>query len=177
MRARDVLAHIGFCAAGVFLLLGVPAVATGYLPAALSGSSPDTISSATTTLDKPSGSYVVYINKDLHDDESLATWTTFFTDYDDFTFSMEDVACAVARGDSGAQDMAASFQSMLPEHQMQLTVEDPTMLLSRMPWGKYDMVVMSKEFVDAHGGADGVDGGRCLVLRVSGPSADEGGDA
>lgn len=152
--ARRLLAHIAICLAGVVLLLGITPLATGTLQALLSGQSLDSISSATTTLAKPSGDYVIYINASLHDAESLATWTTFFTDYDNFSFSMEDVACEVARGDSGAQDMAASFQSQLPEHQMQLTVVDPTMLLSRMAYGKYDMVIMSREFVDAYGGVD-----------------------
>lgn len=173
LTLRGALAHVACVAAGVFVLLGVPALATGALPALVTGQSPDTISSATTTLDAPSGTYLVYINKDVHDAESLATWETFYTDYQDFTFSMEDVACEVARGDTGAQDMAASLQSLLPEHQMQLTVSDPTMLLSRMAYGKYDMVVMSKEFVDAHGS---VDGGNCEVLEVSGAAATtEGG--
>lgn len=172
MRVRSVLTHLVVCLAGVCLLLVFPPLSTGWLKAALTGQSLDSISSATTTLDKPSGSYLVYINKDMHDVESLDTWTTFFCDYDDFTFSMEDVACEVARGDSGAQDMAASFQSQLPEHQMQLTVSDPTLLASRMAHGRYDMVIMSREFVDARGG---VDGGNCLVLDVGAQDSPGGG--
>lgn len=164
MTARSLVTHVVVCLSGVFLLLGVPALETGALEALVTGQSPDAISAATTTLDKPSGSYLVYINTSVHDAESVATWTTFFTDYDDFTFTMENVACEVARGDTGAQDMAASFQSQLPENQMQLTVTDPTLLLSRMANGKYDMVIMSPEFAEAYGGAGG--GADCLVLTV-----------
>lgn len=163
--AKRIVVHIAVCGIAVILLLIFPPLTTGYLGAFLAGQSLDAIASATVTLDKPSGNYTVFINKDLHDADSLATWTTFFTDYDDFTFSMEDIACAVARGDSGAQDMAASFQSQLPENQMQLTIENPTLLLSRMEYGKYDMVIMSDEFIESSGE---VDGGDALVLMVSG---------
>lgn len=166
MTVKKVLTHVVVCLCGIFLLLGITPLSTGALQAWLSGQSLDAITAATTTLDQPSGNYVIYINTDLHDAKSLQTWTTFFTDCDDFSFSMEDVACAVARGDSGAQDMAASFQSQLPEHQMQLTVSDPTMLLSQMANGKYDMVIMSQEFIDAHQNVSG--GSNCQVLKVSG---------
>lgn len=154
MRMRELLGHVVVCVAGSSLLVLTPALKTGYLQALISGSSPDTISSATVALDQPSGTYLVYINTENRSAESVETWKTFFLDYDNFTYSMEDIACAVARGDTGAQDMAASLQSLLPEHQMQLTIEDPTMLLSRMAYGKYDMVVFSQEFVDAKGGID-----------------------
>lgn len=173
-RVRDILIHIIFCAAGICLLLIFPPLKTGYLQAAVTGQSLDAISSATTTLAQPTGNYVIFINTGIHDQESLDTWTTFFTDYENFTFSMENIACAVARGDSGAQDMAASFQSQLPENQMQLTIENATVLLSRMQYGKYDMVLMSQEFIDSYGNVDG--GKNCLMLHVTG-NADDSADA
>lgn len=167
---KRILIHIAVCVVSAVLLLIFPPLTTGYLGAFLRGQSLDAIASATVTLDKPSGNYTIFINKDMHDADSLATWTTFFTDYDDFTFSMEDIACAVARGDTGAQDMAASFQSQLPENQMQLTIENPTLLLSRMQYGKYDMVIMSNEFIESGGN---VEGGNALVLQVSGTGGTE----
>lgn len=174
MTVRNGITHIAVCAAGICLLLVFPPLTTGYLHAWLTGQSVDSISSATTTLAQPSGNYVIFINEDLHDADSLQTWTTFFTDYENFTFSMENIACAAARGDQGAVDMAASFQSQLPENQMQLTIENPTVLLSRMQYGKYDMVLMSQEFIDSYGNVDG--GKHCTILHVTGGSdpADDG---
>lgn len=168
---KNIVTHIGICAGCIVLLLIFPPLQTGYLQRVLSGQNIDTISSATTTLAQPSGNYVIFINTDLHDADSVKTWTTFFTDYDNFSFSMENIACAVASGDSGAQDMAASFQSQLPENQMQLTVENPTLLLSRMAYGKYDMVLLSQEFIDSYGNVDG--GKDCKVLHVSGTAKDD----
>lgn len=169
---KNFMTHLGISALIIVLLLIFPPLKTGYLQAFVTGRSIDTIASATKTLAQPTGKYVIYINKDLHDEESIKTWTTFFTDYENFSFSMENIACAVARGDTGAQNMAASFQSQLPENQMQLTVENPTVLLSRMLYGKYDMVLLSQEFIDSYGR---VDGDNCAILHVTGTTKTNAG--
>ena len=62
----------------------------------------------------------------------------------------EDISCSVATGDTGGQELARSFQSRLPENQMRIQTEDVTLLLSRADHGKFDVIVLSKEFADSY---------------------------
>jgi galactitol-specific phosphotransferase system IIB component len=53
-------------------------------------------------------------------------------------------------GDTGALTMAQSFQSRLPEKQMSIQTEDATLLMSRADQGKYDIIILSKEFAKSY---------------------------
>ncbi|MBF1023372.1 MAG: hypothetical protein HXK85_09950, partial [Lachnospiraceae bacterium] len=85
----------------------------------------------------------------LHTDQKKREqWVDFFQGKD-VSFIFEDLSCSVARADSEAVDMAKIFQSRMPQNQMKLVLEDTAMLRSRVQAGKYDVVLVSKEFCDA----------------------------
>lgn len=150
MKLSNVLKHIVIVVTGVFLIVGLPFLCTDYFRAWASGDV-DAITSATVVLDKPSGNYVVFINAAMHTDEdALEDWLTFFSG-GDILYIWEDVSCSVASGDTAGIEMAQSLQSQLPENQMTILQENPTLLASRMDNGKYDIVVMSQEFADSYG--------------------------
>jgi galactitol-specific phosphotransferase system IIB component len=46
--------------------------------------------------------------------------------------------------------MAQSFQSRLPEKQMSVQTENATLLMSRADCGKYDIIILSKEFAESY---------------------------
>ncbi len=119
---------------------------TDYFKSYVTTGGVDAVTSASVILDAPSGSYLVLINTTCHtDDETLATWVTFFSGGEvDYIF--EDVVCTVASVDTGAVDMAESLQSRLPENQMRIESENQTMVLSRLDYSKFDVLVMSAEF-------------------------------
>lgn len=149
MKPLSIVKHIIIVATGVFLILGLPFLCTDYFRAWASGDV-DVVSSATVVLDQPSGNYVVFLNKAMHTDEdALEDWVTFFSG-GDILYIWEDVSCSVAEGDTAGIEMAQSLQSQLPENQMTIREEDPTLLVSRMDNGKFDIVVMSQEFVDSY---------------------------
>ena len=110
------------------------------------------MSSASVILDQPSGEYVVLINGGMRkSQETLEAWKSFFGG-EEIAYIFEDIACSVAAGDVGALEMARSFQSRLPENQMQIRTEDATLLMSRADHGKFDVLIMSKEFSEAYHG-------------------------
>ncbi len=143
------LGHGALILGGLFLLLGVPFLATDYGQNFIKTGGMDTVSSASTILDAPSGQYVIFINNALHTEEKLSEWETFFSG-GDITYIFEDISCSVSSGDAGAIEMAQSLQSRLPENQMSLQKEDQTLLLSRAENGKFDVLIMSVEFVEAN---------------------------
>lgn len=144
-----VLKHILISGAALFLILGVPLLASDRFAQIVSGQT-DAVSGATVTLAQPSGNYMVLISTKEHSDpENLTTWNSFFTG-GDFTYIFDDVSCIVASGDAGAGELARSYQSQLPQHQMKVMTEDSVMVLSRADAGDYDMIVMSDEFADAY---------------------------
>ena len=147
MTILKIIRHIGIIIASLIVLLGVPLWCTGYI-SSLFSDDPDAVASASVILDQPSGSYIVLINKNLHkDEENLEDWVTFFsTGY--ILYIFEDLSCSAASADLAGIEMAKSFQSKLPEHQMQLETEDSTLLLSRADEGLFDIIIMSKEFAD-----------------------------
>jgi hypothetical protein len=147
MKIFNILKHILVVLAGVTLLLGVPFVTTDYFKSMLAGDV-DALTSATVVIEQPSGDYIVLINKDLHiNKENLNTWIRFFSG-EEISYLFEDISCSVISGDTGALTMAQSFQSRLPERQMTLLQEDPTLLMSRADNGKYDVIIISKEFAE-----------------------------
>lgn len=145
-----VLRHIAVTAAALFLLLGVPFLNTDYFKRMRSGA--DAVTSASVAMDKPSGEYVVFINRSLHTDSAnLAAWEGFFGEgRDDEIYNVfEDLSCTVADSDAAGLEMAKSFQSMLPENQMKINTENVILMLSKAEHGRYDIIVMSKELADS----------------------------
>jgi hypothetical protein len=166
MRVNYFLKHAGIVLAGVLLLLGVPFFSTDYFRALLHGTT-DTVSSASVVIDQPSGDYLVFINRDMHTDEDyLNTWIQFFSG-DEISWLFEDISCSVIAADSGALDLARSFQSRLPEKQMRIQTEDASLLLSRADHGKYDIMILSKEFAETYD-AETLDGESAIRIEVRG---------
>ncbi|MFC2821281.1 MAG: hypothetical protein ACTTJW_04805 [Sphaerochaeta sp.] len=148
MSFGNFVRHTAIVILGLTVLLGIPFILTDYGRNLIFRGNVDLIGSATVILDKPSGRYFVLINSDMHKDkEKLDFWVDFFGG-GDVSFIFEDIHCSVARGDTGALDMANSFRSRLPENQMSLKIEDSVLLLSRADNGKFDIIVMSSEFAE-----------------------------
>ena len=144
-----IIRHILIVTGALIVLVGVPVWSTGYIQGKLSGV--DVISSATVVIEQPSGAYVVIINKNFHqNDENLETWKKFFGG-EEIDFLFEDISCVVADCDAVGLELARSFQSRLPENQMSIRIEDITLMLSKADYGKFDVIVMSKEIYDAYG--------------------------
>ncbi|MBQ9030994.1 MAG: hypothetical protein IJ106_06010 [Parasporobacterium sp.] len=149
MKILSAVRHTGIILAGVFLLLGVPLLCSGGWNRLFSGD-PDAVSSASVILDKPSGRYVMLINRDFHPDTAtLDDWITFF-EGGEILYIFEDIAVSVAEIDAGGIELANSFRSKLPENQMQVKKEDITLLLSRADHGLYDMILLSEEIARAY---------------------------
>lgn len=125
-------------------MLGIPFWCTGGVRSLfLSGA--DAVSSASQTLEKPSGQYYVLINKEYHpNQDALSEWITFFRG-GQILYIFEDIACSVAWTDTGAVELAESFQSQLPENQMKIIPDDAMLIASRADHGLYDIIIMSKE--------------------------------
>lgn len=151
MKVLHAVKHIGIILIGAFLILGLPFLCTDYCRSLVNGAgSVDATSSASLVIDKPSGNYVILINRDYHKNkENLALWEQFFRG-EEVSFIFEDIACSTAKGDAGGAEMARSFQSRLPENQMSIRAEDATLLMSRADHGKFDIIILSKEFADGY---------------------------
>lgn len=141
--------HLSGILAALLVLLVLPYLHQPSFRLFLEGKKTDTVSSATVLLDAPGGNFYILLNPKLHTDQKKREqWVDFFQGKD-VSFIFEDLSCSVARADSAAVDMAKSFQSRLPQNQMKLLLEDTAMLRSRVQAGKYDVVLVSKEFCDA----------------------------
>jgi hypothetical protein len=146
---KNFIMHTGIVLAGVFLLLGIPFFTTDYFRQLIRQDT-DAVSSASVIIDQPSGEYIVLINREMHDDEeNLDTWLRFFNG-EEISYLFEDISCSVIASDTGALTMAQSFQSRLPEKQMSIQTEDATLLMSRADQGKYDIIILSKEFAKSY---------------------------
>lgn len=149
MTFQKILKHFGIIIASLVLLLGVPLVCTGKAGSLFSGDL-DAVSSASVILDQPSGNYIILINKELHQNEdNLNQWITFFSG-GEILYIFEDISCSVANADVSGLELAKSFQSKLPENQMQIVTEDATLLMSRADKGLYDIIIMSAEFAETY---------------------------
>lgn len=157
-----VLRHVLTVTAAVLILYGLPALATGSPQRMISGA--DAVSSATIIIDQPSGAYVVMINRALHPkEENLETWETFFKG-EEIDFLFEDISCVVADTDAPGLELARSFQSRLPENQMSIRLEDVTLMMSKARFGRFDVMLLSKEFYDACRSDDPRERGEDTVL-------------
>ena len=143
-----IIRHIIVTSFLLVLLAGIPALATGYPQKMISGA--DALSSASVVLDQPSGAYVAMINRDLHKNEkNLSIWQDFFRGKE-ISFLFEDISCLVADSDPAGLELARSFQSRLPENQMKLRTENISLLLSKVDYGLFDVVLFSREVYDAY---------------------------
>ena len=144
------LRHIIIIPVAAFLILGIPFLRTDFFAGLVSGNS-DAVSSATVVLDQPSGEYEIFINQAKHpDQEALNTWIDFFSGKE-ISFLFEDITCAVPMGDVQGLEMAKSLQSQLPENQMSVVETEGTLLFSKAEYGKFDILLVSKEMAQLHG--------------------------
>ena len=150
MKIMKTLKHLFIVAVVLFLIVGVPFMMTDYWRGLLSSDEADAVSSPSVVIDKPSGNYIVLINTRLHKDkEKLNQWIDFFSGKEtDIIF--EDIACTVAEGDAMGIEMADSFRSKLPENQMKIKKEEAVLVVSRAEEGKFDVLLMSKEFANSY---------------------------
>ncbi len=168
MKIAGVLKHGVFTLLALALLFGTPFFAMGLYKTV--GNDVDAVSSASVILDAPTGEYVVLINRNLHANaDKLNQWITFFQGGDPGVI-FEDISCAVADSDAGGIDMALSLQSRLPENQMRIQKENGTLLLSRADFGKFDVILCSREYADAFGAASSY-GENTEVVNITGGAA------
>lgn len=122
-------------------------MSTGYIQRLISGE--DAITSATTVIDTPSGSYVAIINLERHTNtHNLEIWRTFFKG-EEIDYLFEDISVLIPKGDSNGLDILLSLQSRLPENQMVIRKDDVTLVLSKMENHKFDIIFVSKEMYDS----------------------------
>ena len=121
---KRILHTLALAAGTLAALLAIYRLAIGPIPwSALAGGGVDAVSGASVILDAPSGNYVVLLNRDAH--------------------------AKLDTADAGGFQMADSYRSRLPENQMTLRAESAAMMLSRAELGRFDVIVMSKEFAEA----------------------------
>ncbi|MCR4891592.1 MAG: hypothetical protein K5989_05370 [Lachnospiraceae bacterium] len=166
----NIFRHIIIVISSLFLLVGIPFFRTDYFANMRGGV--DSMTSASLVIEKPSGEFVLFINKGQHpNSEKLGKWLDFFEGRE-FTFIFEDIHVLVPKGDAGGLSMARSLQSQLPENQMILRQEDGVLLTSKAEEGLYDMILMSKEAADAYHTEDLFQDSDTIALRISGKDSD-----
>ena len=139
------LFHAVFVMVLLIVLIGIPMVT--HFDVFGAQTSYDATSSASVKLpDQPSGDFVILINMSLHKD-TVAEWESFFKD-EEFAVIFEDIRCMVASGDTAGLQLAERFQAQLPENQMQIHTENPTLLVSKAEAGYIDVAVFSREMAD-----------------------------
>ena len=165
-----ILRHIIVTASGVLLILGVPFFTSDYFKGIASGSGADAVSGASVVVDQPSGNYTVLINLEKHTDkDNLILWEDFFEGRD-VSFIFEDIKCTAAKSDTGGIQLAENYMTRLPENQMVLKTEDPTLMLSKAEYGKFDIIVMSDEIAALYSADTLYNEDNIEVLHVKGAS-------
>ena len=167
MRSREGLLHPLFVTALLILLVGIPVLT--HFDIFRSQTGPDAVSGATIELpDQPSGKFLVLINSALHRD-SLLDWKTFFSG-EELPVIFDDIRCIAAKGDTTGIELAERFRILLPENQMTLRQEDPTLFISKVEEGYIDVAMMSEEMASALAfKVDDLSDG-LTVVRISGDS-------
>ena len=147
MKLYGLFKHILRIFIMLFLLLILPYLCLFGVPTSKTDSL-DAVTQASIALpEQPSGDFVVLIKTKLHED-SIEDWTEFFND-GDFGVIFEDISCITAEGDASGIELAKRFMAQLPENQMTVRTENPTLLVSKAEAGYIDVVVLSKEMADA----------------------------
>lgn len=150
MKCKAIFKHILFLVVGLMLIFLPAFLYTQSFWVSLCNGGLDAVASATVILDQPSGDYVVLINKDIRTNENiLKDWTDFFSGKE-ISYIFEDVSCSIPTGDEGALKLGESFQSRLPENQMKIKLDNSMLLTSRVDYTKFDIVIMSREFVEGN---------------------------
>lgn len=145
MKARRIIINIFISITAVFLLVAMP---TAFILDQTQEKAPDAVSGASINLpDKPSGDYVLLLNRSLHKD-TIDEWITFFRD-GELNVIFDDINCIAAQSDVDALKMADRLIAQLPENQMRLRTENPTLLVSKAENGCIDAAIFSKEMADA----------------------------
>ena len=132
------------------LILGIPFTALGGFSLIQSGGV-DAVSSATSYAFNPndvSGEYVVLINDERHSD-TIDVWTAFFQG-ENIPVVLDDISCMICKGDEGAKSYAEICQARLPENQMKIKSENSLLLMSKGEYGKFDIIILSKEIADMY---------------------------
>lgn len=145
MKAVKIVFHIVISLTAAALLVGAPAF---YILKSSGNGDVDAISGATAKLpDKPSGEYVLLLNRSLHED-TVDEWTRFFRD-GELDVIFDDISCIAAQNDVNAIEMAEILRAQLPENQMKLRTENPVLLASKAENGCIDAAFFSKEIADS----------------------------
>lgn len=145
MKAAKLLFHIFISLTAAFLLVGLP---TGFVLYNTREEAPDAVSGASIDMpDRPSGDYVLLLNRSLHE-ETFDDWAAFFRD-GELNVIFDDINCIAAQSDVDALKMADRLIAQLPENQMKLRTENPTLLVSKAENGCIDAAIFSKEMADA----------------------------
>ena len=132
----------------VLVVLGIPFTALGGMQIISNGAA-DAVSSATGYVFDPndvSGEYVVFINNRYHQ-ETIDIWADFFQGKN-IPVVLDDISCLVCSNDAPARDYAEICQARLPENQMKIKNENALLLLSKGEYGKFDIIILSKELAD-----------------------------
>ena len=146
MSIAQRLGHRLFVLVLLGFLVGLPCATHSYI--FRSKTDADVVSGATMKLpEQPSGEFVILINESLHGD-TLSDWQKFFSG-EDLPVIFDDISCLTAEGDVTGILLAERMQAQLPENQMRLRSENPTLLVSKAEAGLIDVAVFSKEMADA----------------------------
>jgi hypothetical protein len=146
------------------LLVVLPfALAGGF--SMLSGGA-DTVSGASVVIEKPSGNYIVLMNRERHSSDDLKAWREFFSG-GDFSIIFDDIGCTTLDGDAGALTLARSFMSRLPENQMTVMSDEAVLALSKADNGRFDVLIVSDEAAEKYGVSSVYDGKDVEIIRVS----------
>ena len=167
MRSLEGFWHKLFVVALLVLLIGIP-FAT-HFDIFKTSDALDTVSGATIELpDQPSGKFLVVINSALHK-ESISDWRTFFSG-EDLPVIFDDIRCIAAKGDASGIQLAERFRILLPENQMKMRQEDPTLFISKVEEGYIDVAMMSAEMADALGFKKEALKDDLMLVQISGGS-------
>ena len=162
MKAGKTALHIILSLTAVFLLVGLPGL---YILGETAEEQPDAVSGASIKLpDKPSGEYVLLLNRSLHED-TFDDWVAFFCD-GELNVIFDDINCIASQSDADALKMADRLIAQLPENQMKLRTENPTLLVSKAENGCIDAAIFSKEMADAMKlRTDSDDNIACIIIK------------
>lgn len=157
------LKHAAVIFMALGLCLGLPCAV--YLPARAGGA--DAVSSASLEIpDRPSGAFVVLLNRERHP-LTAGEWSDFFLEKP-VGVIMEDISCLTAEGDAAGLELARRYQARLAEHQMLLREVNGTLLVSKAEQGIFDVIVLSKEAAEAYGYSAAMARHDALALTVEG---------
>lgn len=149
----------------ILIILAVPFAALGGFDNIRKP--PDAISAATEQTDdgEISGSYLVFINGNLHkENQTIDVWKEFF-EGGDIPIVLEDISCFVCNNDSVGMEYAKRCQSKLPKNQMKIQTEDSLLLMSKAENEKFDIFIISKELADRYD-AKSIEKGNIIAVTI-----------